>query len=86
MTRLRKNDFLQRSSYNHARYLTINHVRGHFERKGMRGFTGVTPGDRAQHVGYAANDVLENVSYGGRDVKDSIDALDVCDLPPLRVS
>lgn len=73
---LTENSLLDLSAYNHAKYLAINNLMGHYENQSSysNGFTGDTPTDRAHHVGYNGS-VSENVSAGQKDVKSSIDNL-----------
>ncbi|NPA04076.1 MAG: CAP domain-containing protein [Epsilonproteobacteria bacterium] len=72
---LKVNSLLEKSAQNHAIYVVNNNVVGHYERSGDPYFTGVTPADRAMYVGYPANFVVENISYGNSGIRDSIDGL-----------
>ena len=69
------NDFLSKSAYNHACYMAVNRIIGHYETEEKEGFTGVTPSDRAIYAGYSSRYVGENLSYGQKDIYESIDGL-----------
>ena len=78
LTGLRKfclNSLLSQAAYNHAKYMAVNRIIGHYENEGYSGFTGVTPSDRVLYVGYPSRFVGENLSYGQKDVCESIDSL-----------
>ena len=72
---LSENNLLDEAALNHAKYIHLNNILGHYEIKGYDGFTGVTPGDRAVAVGYKNKLIIENFSYGYTDVNKSIDGL-----------
>ena len=71
---LTNNNFLNKSAFNHSKYLVINNLYGHDENECYSGFTGITPTDRGEYVGYNGF-VMENISYGERNVQESIDKL-----------
>ncbi len=71
---LKNNSTLEKAATFHAQYLIANQEVGHFEKK-SRAFYGKTPFDRAIKAGFAARFVLENISYGDKDVFASIDTL-----------
>ncbi len=66
---------LDNAALSHASYLVSNNTFGHYESKKTRGFTGITPWERAVAHGYPHYQVSENVSGGNNNVKDSIDGL-----------
>jgi uncharacterized protein YkwD len=55
---------LDQAAANHASYLALNNVVGHFEELGRTGYTGVEPADRAATLGYRPNRVNENIAFG----------------------
>lgn len=60
------NPYLTKAAENHVKYLTLNEEWGHSEEKGLSGFTGATPQDRARAVGLSAEMskyVSETVSF-----------------------
>ena len=69
------NSYLNAAALSHALYLVSSNTFGHYESKKTRGFTGITPWERAVAHGYPHYQVSENVSGGNSDVKDSIDGL-----------
>jgi uncharacterized protein YkwD len=73
---LSENSLLDTAALNHAKYLTLNNIIGHYENKDQypNGFTGVTPSDRAHYVNYNGS-VSENLSAGQNNVYDSVDNL-----------
>ncbi len=64
MTPFTVNPELEKASYGHARYLSYNRITGHNQRRGLSGFTGVRPLDRAHGAGYRSGTVSENVAQG----------------------
>lgn len=58
---LAQNTKLDVAAKNHASYLILNHLQGHYQASGDLGFTGVTPADRVLSAGYAASSIG---SYG----------------------
>ena len=80
MTSLKDNALLKKAAQNHANYLSRHHrrnsnVSAHDESRYKKGFTGAKPSDRAIHVNYPHQQVLENVSIGESNWKKSIDSL-----------
>ena len=69
------NPILERSSANHARYLSKNRIITHVQSPGRIGFTGAYPSDRALREGYNARIVTENHSTGDGDSLASVDGL-----------
>ncbi|SFV53286.1 putative periplasmic protein [hydrothermal vent metagenome] len=72
---LKPNPYLTTAAQNHAKYLFIHHISGHYETQGQEGFTGKTPLDRTIYAGYKSRAVSENVSTGQKDEQASIDGL-----------
>ena len=72
---LSDNQYLDKAALNHAEYMSLNNIIGHYETDGYEGFTGVTPSDRAVAAGYKSKQVIENLSYGDKDINNSIDGL-----------
>ena len=72
---LKENGYLDKAALNHANYINLNNIIGHYENEGYEGFSGVTPSDRAIAAGYQNRMVLENLSYGDKDINESIDGL-----------
>ncbi len=70
-----ENSQLDESAQNHAKYLIANNTITHIETEGLIGFTGETPGDRAIYTGYSTNFIVENLSVGDENVRESIDNL-----------
>lgn len=70
-----RNDRLEASAQDHARYLSRNSPVGHKQKPGNRGFTGEAPGDRAAFRGYPSRAVTENFSAGQATARKSIDNL-----------
>jgi hypothetical protein len=69
------NPVLERSSANHAAYLSKNNLISHVENPDRVGFTGTHPDDRALREGYNAKVVTENHSTGDGDSMASVDGL-----------
>lgn len=69
------NKALSKAAQAHAKYLTRQQRNGHYEKKGLKGFSGVTPTDRTLRAGYASKMVMENLSVNAKDSKDAIDNL-----------
>lgn len=74
MNALTYNSYLEQSSQNHANYVVTNSFVSHNESSSYPDFTGVTPSDRAFHVGFNSS-ISENLSVGQSDYKESIDDL-----------
>ncbi len=64
---LKSHSALEKAAQNHANFRKYTNS-GHYEAKRYRGFTGVTPQDRAIYAGYGTRMVLENIS----DAKNSL--------------
>ncbi len=75
MNPFKKNENLQNSAHNHARYLSINRVIGHFQDEGYPEYTGSKPDDRAIFAGYETRSVTENTSFGQKNSFESIEGL-----------
>ena len=75
MIELKRNSYLEKAAKNHSLYMVKNNVFGHGESQSGEGFTGYKPADRAVYAGYPSRYVLENISAGDRDGKESIDGL-----------
>ena len=69
------NPALTKSANNHAIYIHKHGFSAHYQDKRKAYFTGYAPVDRATYVGYPSLLVLENVSDGQKDYKESIDGL-----------
>ncbi len=69
------NPILQRSSANHAGYLSKNRIITHVQNPAKIGYTGAYPSDRALREGYHARIVTENHSTGDGDSLASVDGL-----------
>ncbi len=67
--------YLDNAALSHASYLVSSNTFGHYENTKTRGFTGITPWERAVAHGYPHYQVSENVSGGNSNVEDSIDGL-----------
>ena len=72
---LSEDPILTSSAKNHAVYLIKNDMMSHEELPSNLTFTGVNPKDRAEKVGYKSLFVVENISNGSKDAKESIDNL-----------
>lgn len=66
---------LNQAAKNHANYLTNHHTYGHQQHKEHHDFTGEFASSRVTHVGYAAPQVIENVSTHNQSYKESINGL-----------
>ncbi len=66
---------LSKAALNHSKYMALNHVAGHSEKRGNPGFSGETPQERALYAGYLSKIVSENVSWGSPTYQESIDSL-----------
>ena len=51
---------LQGSARNHAYYLIVHNLTGHYQEEGKKLFTGKTPRDRVTHMGYQGYRLSEN--------------------------
>lgn len=71
---LKKNQKLDISALNHAKYTISNNSESHFEAEDMIGFTGVTPTHRAFYAGYNSP-VSENIAINANDAISSITSL-----------
>lgn len=65
------NTILRVTALNHARYVSLNKIMGHIEKKGTRHFTGETPTDRMKSAGFSGSGG-EVVSYIGNPISDVI--------------
>ena len=61
---LKLNYYLGISALNHAKYGVYNDITGHDEVEGNIGFTGITPFDRMDYVGYKSGYKSEVIGYG----------------------
>ncbi len=75
MNTLESNDALAKAAQAHADYLVQNRAHEHNEIRGLPGFTGLHPVDRAIHAGYASRMVLENLSTQNYDAESSVSGL-----------
>jgi hypothetical protein len=75
MNALMPNSQLRMAAQAHADYLVRNRTASHNEIRGLPGFTGETPTDRAFSAGYLSSQVLENLSTQTRDARHSVDGL-----------
>jgi hypothetical protein len=66
---------LNKAAKNHANYLTNNFTYGHQQNRNHVDFTGEFASSRVTHVGYAAPQVIENVSTHNQSYKESINGL-----------
>jgi uncharacterized protein YkwD len=66
---------LNQAAKNHANYLTNHRTYGHQQKQGHHDFTGEYASSRVTHVGYAAPQVIENVSTHNQNYKESINGL-----------
>ncbi|WP_108064294.1 CAP domain-containing protein [Poseidonibacter lekithochrous] len=69
-----ENNLLNKSAYNHAKYLAKNKISGHTESNSKPFYTGFEPNDRAYYVNYNAP-IGENLTVGFDSYKSSIDGL-----------
>ena len=72
---LHENYKLDNMAQNHANYLILNNEFSHFEDSNKEGFTGNSPLERAQYVGYSSFYIVENIYAGNDNIIDSIDYL-----------
>ncbi len=75
LQRLHPNKQLAKAASAHARYLLEVQQFGHTERKGVRGFTGVSHVDRVLSAGYPSRFVMENIAVNTFTPKATIDNL-----------
>jgi len=66
---------LNQAAKNHANYLTNHLTYGHKQKPEHQDFTGEFASSRVTHVGYAAPQVIENVSTHNQSYKESINGL-----------
>ncbi|MEW9125012.1 MAG: S-layer homology domain-containing protein, partial [Thermotaleaceae bacterium] len=78
------NDALNGAALAHANYMALNKQTTHDEFANAKGFTGIKPRERASAFGYEGSLVDENISYGDKDYRDSVDGL--MDAPYYRLS
>jgi len=69
------NNKLKNAAENHASYLIVNGLIGHYEKKGKKGFTGIYGSERSLKSGYETSMVIENISNNNFTYKESIDGL-----------
>ncbi|CZE46926.1 CAP domain-containing protein [Campylobacter geochelonis] len=74
LNQLKPNQILSHSAQNHAKYTFINKVQSHDEQEGMPAFSGKTPTDRAQNVGYFSG-ASENISINSKSQIESVSGL-----------
>lgn len=72
---LHTNTLLAKAAKAHARYSLHLQRYSHNERKGVRGYTGRRPSDRAVHAGYPSRFVMENIAVNTTDAKSTVDNL-----------
>ena len=75
LNKLQENHELDSAAQNHADYLIKNDIMSHYESEGNLFFTGTTPSNRAFYAGYNSSYILENISSGNSNIKDSINSL-----------
>ncbi len=66
---------LAKAAKAHAKYALHVQRYSHHERKGIPGFTGKTPADRAVHAGYPSRFVMENIAVNTIGAKSTVDNL-----------
>ncbi len=66
---------LAKAAKAHAKYALRVQRYSHHERKGIPGFTGKTPADRAVHAGYPSRFVMENIAVNTIGAKSTVDNL-----------
>ena len=72
---LKENRYLNIAAKKHAYFMYKNNVISHYESKKYPYFFGVTPFERAIKAGYSSSLIVENISKGEKDYKNSIDDL-----------
>ncbi|MFT7824670.1 MAG: CAP domain-containing protein [Sulfurimonas sp.] len=72
---LRSDRLLDKAAISHAHYLLRQQKIGHYEKSGMKGYTGKTPSDRVIYHGYPSKDVMENVTVNVKSGKESVEKL-----------
>jgi len=75
LIKLKHNPALQKAAQAHAKYLILNQVYGHYEKRNGMGYTGSTPAQRVVKAGYPSTFVMENLSINSKDQKKSVDTL-----------
>ena len=75
LTEFSQHPQLEKAAFNHANFLAVNSITGHYESEEMPGFTGISPKDRTIFEGYRSVLVAENVSSEQTDIIESIDNL-----------
>jgi len=72
---LHANRLLAKAAKAHARYALRVQRYSHHERKGIPGYTGKTPADRAVYAGYPCRFVMENIAVNTIGAKSTVDNL-----------
>ncbi len=75
LIKLKHNPALEKAAWAHAKYLILNQVYGHYEKRDSMGYTGSTPAQRVVKAGYPSTFVMENLSINSKDQKKSVDTL-----------
>ena len=75
LIKFKHNTALQKAASAHAKYLILNQVYGHYEKRVSIAYTGSTPAERVVKAGYPSTFVMENLSINPIDQKKSIDTL-----------
>ena len=75
LIKFKHNTALQRAASAHAKYLILNQVYGHYEKRDQIAYTGSTPAKRVIKAGYPSTFVMENLSINSLDQKKSVDTL-----------
>ncbi len=75
LIKLKYNKTLSAAALNHAIYLAHAKIITHKEKRISRFFTGSTPADRCIRLGFNTRFVFENVNYGAKNIRQSINQL-----------
>lgn len=75
LIKFKHNTALNKAASAHAKYLILNQVYGHYEKRDRVAYTGSTPAQRVVKAGYPSTFVMENLSINSKDEKKSVDTL-----------
>ncbi|MBF8982926.1 S-layer homology domain-containing protein [Lutibacter sp. B2] len=81
---LKLNSALNSAAMSHSNYMSFNKKLTHDEFSNEKGFTGVSPYNRAEAFGYIYGNVIENASENYKDYKNAVDEL--IDAPYHRLA
>lgn len=75
LIKFKHNTALEKAASSHAKYLILNQVYGHTEKRSSIAYTGSTPAKRVLKAGYPSTFVMENLSINSVNPEKSVDTL-----------